>query len=304
VRRFHYLRGEEEEMRILNTFKKGFQATNKRLRMVVYLWLINFVYSVLIVTPVYFLLKKDLSPSLMTDQVIKGTDLLWLGDIIYKSQDIFPALVGWFLIPGIFFMLLYIFLYGGIIGRVVAQDEKMEMSVFLADCSKHFLTFLRVFLISLVAYLVVFGGIYSIISALFNLWKKSASTEWPLIFSSILEFLILVLLFSVVRMFFDYVRVRLVVEKSKKTIRATLLNLAFIGKRFFRAWSLYLLIGLITAAIALIYLLVYQPLPNMGVLLIVGFIWQQIYVLSRMWTKILFYSTEYHFFAGEIKEQS
>jgi hypothetical protein len=105
-------------------------------------------------------------------------------------------------------------------------------------------------------------------------------------------------------MFFDYVRVRLVVEKSKKTIRATLLNLAFIGKRFFRAWSLYLLIGLITAAIALIYLLVYQPLPNMGVLLIVGFIWQQIYVLSRMWTKILFYSTEYHFFAGEIKEQS
>ena len=86
-------------MRILNTFEKGFQTTNKRLRMVVYLWLINFVYSVLIVTPVYFLIKKDLSRSLMTDQVVKGTDLLWLGDVIYKYQDIFPALVGWFLIP-------------------------------------------------------------------------------------------------------------------------------------------------------------------------------------------------------------
>ena len=287
------------KMKILDTFKKGFQTTNKSLRMVVYLWLINFVYSVLIVTPIYFLFKKDLSRSLMSDQVARGTDFLWLGDIIFKHQDILPALVGWFLIPGIFFMLLYIFLYGGIIGRVVAQEEKMKMSGFLADCTKHFFTFLRVFLISLVAYLVVFGGIYSIISALFNLWKKSASTEWPLIFSSILEFLILVLLFSLVRMFFDYVRVRLVVEKSKKAIRATLLNLAFIGKRFFRAWSLYLLVGLITAVLGAVYLAVYQPLPNMGVLLIVGFIWQQIYIFSRMWTKILFYSTEYHFFIEE-----
>jgi hypothetical protein len=295
MRRVPNLKGKEKEMKILNTFEKGFQTTNKRLKMVVYLWLINFIYSVLIVTPIYFLIKKDLSRSLMADQVLKGTELLWLGDIIYKYQDLLPALVGWFLIPGIFFMLLYVFLYGGIIGRIAAQDEKMKMTSFLADCSKYFFTFLRVFLISLVAYLVVFGGIHSIISALFNLWKKSASTEWPLILSSILEFLILVLLFSIVRMFFDYVRVRLVVEKSKKTIRATLLNVTFIGKRFFKAWFLYLLVGLITVVFSIIYLAVYQLLPKIGILLIVGFIWQQAYVLSRMWTKTLFYSTEYHF---------
>lgn len=282
-------------MKILKIFEKGFQTTNKRLRVVVYLWLINFIFSVLIVTPVYFLLKKDLSGSLMSDQILKGSELLWLGDIIYKYQDILPALVGWFLIPGIFFMLLYIFLYGGIIGRIAAQDEKINLTSFLSDSSKYFFPFLRVSLVSLAAYLVVFGGIHGIISALFNLWKKSASTEWPLILSSILEFLILVLLFSIVRMFFDYVRVRLVVEKSKKAIRATLLNMSFIGKRFFRAWFLYLLAGLITAIFGVIYLGVYQPLPKIGVLLIVGFIWQQMYVLSRMWTKILFYSTEYHF---------
>ncbi len=282
-------------MKILNTFEKGWQTTNKRLKMVVYLWLINFIYSVLIVTPVYFLIKKDLSRSLMADQIIKGTGLPWLGDIMYKYQDVFPALVGWCLIPGIFFMLLYVFLYGGIIGRIAAQDEEIKMTFFLADCSKYFFTFLRVFLISLVAYLVVFKGIRSIISALFNLWKKNASTEWPLILSSILEFLILVLLFSIVRMFFDYVRMRLVVEKSKKTIRAMLLNIAFIKKWFFKVWFLYLLVGLITVVFGVIYLAVYQLLPKIGILLIVGFICQQIYVLSRMWTKILFYSTEYHF---------
>jgi hypothetical protein len=296
MRCFHELKGKEKEMRILKIFEEGFQTTNKKLKMVVYLWLINFIFSVVIVTPVYFLIKKDLSGSLMSDQIIKGTGLLWIGDIFYKYQDLLPALVGWFLIPGIFFMLLYIFLYGGIIGRIAAQDEKINLKSFLSDCSTYFSPFLRVFLISLVAYLVVFGGIHSAISALLNLWKKSASTEWPLILASILEFVILVLLFSIVRMFFDYVRVRLVVEKSKKAIRATILNISFIGKRFFKAWFLYLLVVLIAAIFAIVYFAVYQPLPNIGVLLIAGFIWQQIYVLSRMWTKVLFYSTEYHFF--------
>jgi len=283
-------------MKILKIFEEGFQTTNKRLKMVIYLWLINFVFSVLIITPVYFLIKKDLSRSLMSDQIIKGTGLLWIGDIFYKYQDLLPALAGWFLIPAILFILLYIFLYGGIIGRIAAQNEKINLTSFLSDCSTYFSPFLRVFLISLVAYLVVFGGIHNAICALFDLWKKSASTEWPLILSSILDFLILVLLFSIVRMFFDYVRVRLVVEKSKKAIRATLLNVAFIGKRFFKAWFLYLLVVLIAAIFGIVYFAVYQPLPNIGVLLIAGFIWQQIYVLSRMWTKILFYSTEYHFF--------
>ncbi len=283
-------------MRILKTFEQGFQTTNKRVRMVVYLWLINFVFSLLIVTPVYFLINKDISRSLMADQIAKGIDFLWLGDIIYKYQDFFPALVGWFLIPGIFFLLLYVFLNGGIIGGIAAQDEKINMTSFFSDCGKYFLRFLRVFLISLVVYFVVFGGIFRGISALFKLWTKNASTEWPLILSSILTFLIQVLLFSIVRMFFDYVRVRLVVEDSKKTIRATLLNLAFIGKRFFRAWSLYLLVGLIVVIFGVVYLAVYQPLPKIGLLVILAFIWQQAYILTKMWTKILFYSTEYHFF--------
>jgi hypothetical protein len=92
----HELKGKEREMKILKIFEKGFQATNKRLKMVVYLWLINFIFSVLIVTPVYFLIKKDLSGSLMADQILKGSELIWLGDIIYKYQDILPALVGFY----------------------------------------------------------------------------------------------------------------------------------------------------------------------------------------------------------------
>lgn len=283
-------------MEILKIFVNGFQTTNKKLRMAIYLWLINLVFSALIVTPIYFLINKEYSRSLAVEQITKGMDLLWLGDLIYKFQEILPALVGWFLLPGMLFMVLSIYLNGGIIGRIVAREERTNLSNFFGDCGKYFFRFFRVFLVSIIGYLVVFGVIFSIISALLRLWTKNASSEWPLIFASNLKFLVMILLFSIIRMFFDYVRVRLAVEKSKKAIRATILNFSFIGKRFLKAWLLYLLVGLVTVVIAVVYISVYQPLPKLGFMLTLAFIWQQVYILSKMWTKVLFFSTEYHFF--------
>ena len=150
------------------------------------------------------------------------------------------------------------------------------------------------FLISLFGYALVIIT-HRFISSLFKLWTKNASTEWPLIISSNLKFLIFILLFSAVRMYFDYVKIRLVVEDSKRTILTTVLNLAFIGKRFFKAWFLYLLVGIMALLFGLAYLGISKILPSSGYAVIMIFIWQQLYLLSRMWVKMLFFATEYHF---------
>jgi hypothetical protein len=283
-------------MEIIQFFRDGVHTTNQRLKVAVYLWLVNLVFSLLIVMPIYHLFDKTFSRSLAADYLVQGMDFLWLGDIFYKYQNLYPALIGWIIFPGILFLFLSLYLEGGIIGRIAAADEKVDLGNFFGDCGKYFFRFFRVFLISCLGYLIVFGIIFMIVSALLSLWTKNASTEWPLILSSNLKFLIMVLLFSLIRMFFDYVKVRLVAEKSKKTIKATLLNFSFIGKRFFRAWLLYLLVGLVTIILAVVYLALYQPLPKLGFLLVIAFIWQQAYIFSKMWTKVLFFSTEYRFF--------
>jgi hypothetical protein len=279
----------------LKIFGKGFQTTNKKARMLIYLWLINFLFSLVIITPVYFLINRDYSRSLMGDRLLQGIDLLWLGDIIYKYQDILPALTGWMLFPAILFLALYVFLNGGIIGRVIAEDEKTNLSSFFGDCGKYFFRFLRVFLISAVGYIILFGVIFKFFSALFNLWTKNASTEWTVTIASNLLFLIQILLFSIVGMFFDYVKVRLVAEDSRKTLKATIANFSFIGKKFFKAWALYLLVGIISILLGIVFVGVSNILPKGGTSLIVLFIWQQIYIFSKMWVKVLFFSTEYNF---------
>lgn len=283
-------------MGILKIFGRGFVTANKKARMLVYLWLVNFLFSLILVTPFYFLLQKDFSRSLTGERLIQGFDFLWLGDIIYKYQDVASLFVGWMLVPSIFFLLLQIFLSGGIIGRITAGEEKVNFSSFFGDCGKYFWRFLRVFLISIIGYILVFGILGRGIAALLKAWTKNASTQWTIIAASFLRLFIFLLLFSVIKMFFDYVKVGLAAEESKKTLRGTLSNFSFLGKRFFRAWGLFLLVGLVFIALSAIYLVVARILPKTGLIpIIIVFLWQQAYIFGRVWTSVLFFSTEYQF---------
>jgi len=262
-------------MRVLKSFSQGLKTTNERWKIVIYLWLINFIFSILMITPLYFLLRKEFSHSLMGeefshslmgDRMFHGFDLVWFGDLAYKYKDFYPAFLGWVLVPALFFLLLFVFLNGGLLGRIAAKDEKVNLQNFLADCGLYFFRFFRVFLLSLVGYFLVFVLLFKGISAFLGLWTKNASSQWPLIYVSNIKFLIAVLLFSIIRMFFDYVKVRLVAEDSKKTIRATILNLSFLSRRFFKAWFLYLLVGLITVILGIVYLILGRYFPQIGVL--------------------------------------
>ncbi|MDH4217252.1 MAG: hypothetical protein OEY18_07990 [Candidatus Aminicenantes bacterium] len=283
-------------MGIFRLFELGFQTVNKRIKVAFFLWVVNLLFSVVVIAPLYFLLQKEFSRSLLGDQMAKGNDfLIWLGDFIYKSRDIYPALFGWILVPMVLYLIFNIFLDGGVIGRIAVPAEQTNLSSFLSDCGKYFFRFFRVFVISAIGYIIFFGVAFRLISAAFRLWTENASTEWPLIFASNLNFLIAVLLFSLVRMFFDYVKIRLVVEDSNKAVRATLINFSYIGKRFLRAWSLYLLIGFLVVILFIICILVHRILPEAGVFFLLVLLWQQLYIFSRMWTKMLFFSTEYHF---------
>ena len=129
----------------------------------------------------------------------------------------------------------------------------------------------------------------------FRLWSKGASTQWTTIISSSLRLVVFLLLFSIVKMFFDYVKVSLVADDSRKAVRTTLRNFRFLGKHFFRAWALFLVVGLIFVLSTWVYLVVAKALPKAGLGPVLLFIWQQAYFLVRLWTGVLCFATVYHF---------
>jgi hypothetical protein len=277
-------------------FGGGFLTANRKARLAIYLWLANFLLSLVLVAPFYFLLQKDLARSLLGEKLFQGQEFLWIGDMVYKHQDILPLFLGWLAVPSLLFLLLHVFLNGGILGRI-SVGERVNLPAFLSDSARYFWRFFRVFLISIIGYVLVFGLLGRLLLALFKIWTESASTQWTTLVASFFRLFIFLLLFSIVKMFFDYIKVSLVVEESKKTVRATLANFEFLGRRFFRAWGLFLLVGLMVIGLSIGYCLGAMLISKSGIIsLVVLFVWQQAYILAGSWIKVLFFSTEFEFF--------
>jgi hypothetical protein len=286
-------------MGIVKIFGQGLTTTKRKLRLLAILWPAYFLFSLLIVAPFYFLLQSQLSHSLLGEKLFAGMDLLWIGDLIYRYQEVPPLLFGWILGTSFISLVMLTFLNGGIIGRIVAAEEKVTFRDFFGDCGRYFGRFFRVLVLSLVGYFLVLGILGRIISVPFSAWSKGASTQWTTLASSSLRLLAFLLFFSVVKMFFDYVKVTLVADDSRKTVRTTLRNFRFLGKRFFKAWSLFLIVGLIFIVSSLVYLAVAKALPKSGLGAVALFVWQQAYFLATLWTGILSFATEFHFLKAD-----
>ena len=282
-------------MGIVKIFGQGLTTTIRKGRLLAFLWPIYLLFAIFVVAPFYFLLQSEFSRSLLGEKLFAGVDLLWIGDLVYKYQELPPLMIGCLLGTSLLFLVLLTFLNGGVIGRIAAAEEKVTFRNFFGDCGRYFGRFFRLFLLSLVGYFLILGILGRFVSIPFRAWNKSASTEWTTLISSSLRLLVFLLLFSVVKMFFDYVKVALVADDSRKAVRTTLRNFGFLGKRFFRAWALFLIVELIFVLSTLVYLVVAKALPKAGLGPLLLFVWQQAYFLVRLWTGILCFATEYHF---------
>lgn len=269
----------------------GISAVRRNSKMIIWIWLVDVLVAIIAAAPVYFLINKDFAHSPAAEG-LKQMNLTWLGDFIYKYQNLLPAVTGWVLVPALIFILISIFLNGGIIGRL-ASGEKTTLQGFFSDCGKYFGRFFRVFLLSIPVYALVFGGLVRLVSAPLTLWAKNAAGEMPVIVASNLRFLITVLLLSIVQMYFDYVKVDLAGRDGRKVLKAAGAALAFIGKKFFKAWGLYLAVGVLFVATTAVFMALANVLPAKGVAaLALCFILAQAYILARIWTKVLFFASE------------
>jgi hypothetical protein len=272
---------------------KGMILSYQKRRLAVRLWAINLIFSLFAVGPLFFLMMDHMSHSFSGESSLQKLDVFWLADLAYRFMNITPALTGLVLLAAVLYLLLSVFLNGGIIGGLNRAEAKTTLADFFHDCGLYFWRFFRLFILSVPVYLAVLVIFYQLIKAFLEIFNRRAATEWPALIVSNLRLLALVLLLAVVSMFFDYVKIGLVTSARKKVLEQTWLTLKFIGRRFFKAWGLYLLAGLVFVALTLFYLEIARLLPkNRPLLVLLVFLWQQFYILCRQWCKLLFFATE------------
>jgi hypothetical protein len=283
-------------MGALKAIFSGMGTTLRKPRLLVILYAVNLVFAGLVAVPFLVIVQRELGHSLLGLR-IQPVDLNWLGETVLAHGASLTAMVAGVLAAGLVYVTLHIFLNGGIVGRLLDKEGPTGLAEFAGDGGRFFGRFIRLFLVTLVFLGLSLGVFMSLVSALFEPLSKAALTEWPPLILSNLHFLIALLLLSVVHMIIDYARIAVVADGERRVLRALRHAFTFLRKRFFRAWAIYLLLVVLTVAGSVVFYFIFNRLGDPSVTqVIAGLILMQLYIVFRIWARILFVAAQAEFY--------
>jgi hypothetical protein len=188
------------------------------------------------------------------------------------------------------YIALWLFAAGGIIDRY-ARDRRTGIHGFFAASGVFFTRFIRLGIVQLLVYGVLFGGLHPyLFSELFPRLTRETTVERNAFFLRLGLYVVFGLCVAAANLIFDYAKVRAVVEDRRSmigalqgAIRFTLRNRAAAG--------LYALNVLLFAAAIGLYALVAPGAGGGRLSVAIAFAIGQVYVAARLWIKLLFWSS-------------
>ena len=122
--------------------------------------------------------------------------------------------------------------------------------------------------------------------------------QWPVVLAGVL---------AVCNAVFDYTQVRMVVEDRRSVLVAIKAALTFIRRNLAAVFVLHLLNWLVFAAVTAVYVLLgpgtgfrFGPDAPIAWTILLWIVINQIYVLARLWTRLLFWSTSVSLFQSRL----
>lgn len=138
---------------------------------------------------------------------------------------------------------------------------------------------------------------YGIVLAIFGGWNKAADKLWgegleakPLMLAEWGGQALLVLLLGAVATVFDYAKVRLAVDGSRKSLRAAFGSARFVVGNFGRTIGGWAAVSVVGVLMFVLWRTVENAVESrtMGAVLLLLLV-QQVYVLSRVWVRLMYW---------------
>lgn len=189
------------------------------------------------------------------------------------------------------------FLTGGILDRL-ARGRAVRAAGFFAACGGYFGRMMRLGAVTGAAYGALFTWLHPyLFSTLWDRYTRDMTAERDGLVLRVVLYAVFGLALGVVSLIADFAKVRLVVEDRRSVIGAIGASLRFVRRRPLRAAGLYLLNGLGFLAVLRLWLDVapaaWLPVPT-------AFLVTQLYLLVRIWLRLVFLASEVTFFQGEL----
>lgn len=287
------------------------------------LWLATLVVTLPLALAVRAAMAEHLGSSLEADSVAEGANFDWIQEFgdqaTGPARAMTPAVIGFaavldnlsavvdlrsrpllvFAAAGVHLVLM-IFLAGGVIDRL-ARDRPTGTAHFFAACGTFFPRFLRLAVMSSIAYGIIFGPFHS---WLFNVFEpqltRDMTAERSVAAVRLLCYVALLIPTGLLNLLFDYAKVRAVVEDRRSMLGALGAASRFLSSNFRAAAALYLLDGVIFLLVLAVYALIAPNVGRANWTMWLTFGIGQTYVAARLWVKVMFWACEIELFQSRL----
>jgi hypothetical protein len=310
-------------MTIVNAFRDGARRVTAAPTVLAGVFVLTFVFTVPLGQMLSQMIATHVGDSRVAETLVRGFDLDWWYEFNAQASGVgrtfSPSVIGFAAVldnlstlldnhplatviaaAATTYVLLWMFLAGGILDRY-ARQRATRSAGFFAACGVFFFRFLRLAIMAGAVYYALFAWIHPWLFASFYGWATHDMTvERSAFFLNLALYALFGALLLACNLVFDYAKIRAVVEDLRSMIGALFGAVRFIRHNAAAACGLYLTNGLLFVLVLLLYALVAPGANVSGWTMWVGFLVGQLYVLARLWVKLLFYASQTALFQGRL----
>jgi len=306
-----------------SAWRDGIRRVNGAPALLLGVWGLTLLVSVPMAAAMRGMLAQHLGASLAADTAASGVNYDWMQEFSDQAAGIGvtfrPTILGFgavldnlsafidntmrpvvIVAAATVYIVLWIFVAGGIIDRY-ARERPTRTAGFFASSGVFFFRFLRLAAVQWIVYALLFGWLHPLVfGRLYQDMVREIPVERTAFAIRAALYLVFGLVVAVCTSVFDYAKVRAVVEDRRSMISATAQAIGFIRRNLREAAALFLAnFALFTAVVAL-YAFAAPGAGRTGASMWLGFAIGQIYVIARLWVKLVFWASETALFQSRL----
>jgi len=305
----------EEPMIIFSAIREGLRRVTASPKLILFLWLFNFVMALPLTLLMSGQIESSLGASLVSEKMQKSFDLDWYEEFNHSAgalgKTFSPAVIGvgpflgnlesWLTGSlfanyagivglGLGYMIIWMFLLGGILDRFAHREERLTMERFFSASGRYFLRFVTLAVLSGVLYFLVCGFIAPQLFALIAESTRDTTVEKTVFFMTAGAYLVVAFLLMLINMIFEYAKIATVVHDQRNGFAAVLNGVQFVFSHPAKTFGLYLALGVFLLVGLGVYSIVAPGANQSSVINItLTFLLGQIFLVMKLIMRLTFF---------------
>jgi hypothetical protein len=309
-------------MTIGAAWRDGARRVNRAGIVLVGVWLMTILISLPMALVLHGMIAQHLGDSLAADSAAAGANYEWMQEFADQASGVGvtfkPTIIGFGavldnlsafldasrrpLVVGAVaavYVGLWLFVAGGVIDRM-ARDRVVGASGFFAASGVYFWRFLRLGILQLAVYWLLFGSAHAFLfDRVYRRATHDMNVEREAFAVRVALYVIFAALVGAANLIFDYAKIRAVVEDRRSMLSALGAAMRFVGRNS-AALGLYIVNVIVFLLCLAAYALVAPGARGSGTAAWIGFSIGQAYILVRLWIKLVFWASETSLFQARL----